>query len=341
MSLAEAALHKNVCIWCLALNFHWWKAKIFSWGWTKGALGMQTTYIKMKENRPVNCCKNSESKARALWHTTAWAGAELRAALHMKLHLKSLHILGTAHLIPAGFTQRSILPREINSLLQQFTDCHSFGLKKRDHFYSEWTLKIWHISDTRTWPSILIKICSLSTPAVQYCICQLYPVFQSNVDSMSESCRYTVWRKLPGSFPEDKLTVNVRHYLYTAQLMALLPDPQLSTLLWLRDAEAEAPAFSYSLFWTILNWNGWVSRGSDYLLFPAGLNNNPDFSELPTTQVRNQQTDILMFDSLCCSVVRCHQASLQLLWHHSQWFHHEALGTFLRCGIVECLWIYE
>lgn len=29
------------------------------------ALGMQTTFIKTKENTPVSCCKNGERKARA------------------------------------------------------------------------------------------------------------------------------------------------------------------------------------------------------------------------------------------------------------------------------------
>lgn len=157
---------------------------------------------------------------------------------------------------------------------------------------------------------ILIKICSLSTPAAQNCICQLYPVFQSNVDSISESCRYTVWRKLPGSFPEDRQTVNVCYYLYTAcgsPAWSVAQYPSLS-----KGCSGEAPAFSYSLFWSTVNWNCWVSRGSDCLLFPAGFDNNPDLSELPNTQVGNQQTDILMSDSLCCSVIRCHQALLQL-----------------------------
>lgn len=66
------------------------------------------------------------------------------------------------------------------------------------------------------------------------------------------------------------------------------------------------------------------------------------FQHFPThTELGRQQAGIFLFDSLCCSIIRCHQAPQQLLWHPPQGFHHEALGTFLRCAIVECLYICE
>lgn len=164
-------------------------------------------FIKTKENTPVNCCKNGERKTRASGKATGWAGAGLRTALHTKLPVWNLCTSLKQHI----WYQQGLLslhPSEGDKFTSaQFTDCHSFGLKNQVPFYSEWTLKIWHISDTRTCPSVLAKISSLSTTAVLHMPARSWLPLQCR-QRISGLYIYSL-EKMSGILPEDKRSVYV------------------------------------------------------------------------------------------------------------------------------------
>lgn len=64
MGLEETASYKSLyLVLCTEFPPMEGKKPLFSLDQT--ALGMQTTFIKTKENTPVNCCKNGEREAKA------------------------------------------------------------------------------------------------------------------------------------------------------------------------------------------------------------------------------------------------------------------------------------
>lgn len=124
---------------------------------------MQTTFINTKDNTPMNCCRMAKEKLGLLaWPLAEWELClEQLCTLNFPSGMFTRPRNSTSHTSRVYSAPHPVERDEFTSA--QFAECHSLGLKNQAPFYSEWTLKTWHISDTRTYPNVLAKISSLST----------------------------------------------------------------------------------------------------------------------------------------------------------------------------------
>lgn len=189
-------------------------------------------------------------------------------------------------------------------------------------FYAEWTLKTWHISDTRTCPSVLAEICSFSTAAV-------LPMPARSC--LPAQCRQPINGLCMHSLESFQRTRDLYMLLSShSSVMALLSDPGMPTLKhWIPATGSSGPQW--------IETEG-CHMAHDYLLFSSVLDNNPDISELSNTHNTGKAAGryfyVWQFALLNNQVPPSPTATP---WHPSQWFHHRGLGMFLPCAIGECL----
>lgn len=209
----------------------------------------------------------------------------------------------------------------------QFTECHSSGLKASQvPFYAEWALKICHISDTRTCPSVSAEISSLCTAAVLPMAARSCPPAQ---------CRQPVNGLCMQSLESFQRTGDLYLSLSShTSVMALLSDPGVPKLEHWITATGSSGA----------QWIKTVQRhmAHEYLLFSSVLDKNPDLSELPNSQGAGKAAGRYFYVwQFALFNDQVPPSPTTTPWHPCQQFHHGALRMFLPCAIGECLWICE